>query len=948
MSLWGRKTDFIVLDEFFGPKPSLESLAHEGRSKRDGAPVGSGRYPLGSGENPYQHGDWGILSTIADVKKKNPGITQTGIARALGMSTTEFRKQVALANEARKHYIVPEAISLMDGGMSLNATAKKLDVPESTLRGMLKSYEENKATSISNISEQLKQRISSTSYVDISAGSEAWLGITKNRLANAVRQLEKEGYEVHETYIKQMTADKSTTVKVLCPPGTDPNEVHKNKDRIVMVTDVYFDDNGLTARGIRKPTSVDGSRVAIRYGDQGGSALDGTIYIRPGVEDLSLGKSRYAQVRIAVDDKYFLKGVAMYSDDIPKGYDIVFNTNKLTGTPREEVFKKLKADPDNPFGSSIKESYLTPSGLLAGGQSEYIGSDGKKHLSPINKLREEGEWETWSKNLPSQFLSKQDLDLAKKQLSLDYAMRKEEYEAIKNVTNPTVRRQLLLDFADHCDSAAVDLKAAALPRQCSQVLLPIPGLKDNEVYAPNFRNGETVVLIRYPHGGRFEIPELKVNNNAPEAVKVFGKDEKRRPKDAVGVNPRVAAQLSGADFDGDTVTVIPNPKISSKERRIKTKKPLEDLADFDPKTAYPEYPGMKKVADDKGWDKQREMGKVSNLITDMTLKGADDHEIARAVKHSMVVIDAEKHNLDWRGSEMNNRIRELKAKYQGGPNKGASTLISAAGGEVHIKGVMKEGEKRIDQKTGKEKTVYIDPDTGKKLVRYEQKTWTDKEGKTHDRMTVRERMSVEDDPYKLSSGLPMENLYASYASNMKSMGNAARKDSLSIKDALLSPEAKGKYSKEVASLDVKTAAAIKNKPLERQAQIIAGTSYAAKVHADPGMTREEKKKLRAQCLAGARASTGAQGKRDRVYITDKEWEAIEQNAIPASKVKTILMNSDTDRVKELATPRTKQTMSAARLARARAMANSGYTQQEIADALGVSRSTVSKALSGKN
>lgn len=884
---------------------------------------------------------------MADIKKKNPGITQTGIARAMGLSTTEFRKQVALANESRKQYFVPKAIEMIEGGKSLNATAKELGVPESTLRGMLKSYEENKATSISNISEQLRSRISENSYVDISAGSEAWLGITKNRLANAVKQLEAEGYEVHETYIKQMTADKSTTVKVLCPPNTDPNEVHKNKDRIVMVTDVYFDDNGLTARGIRKPESVDGSRVAIRYGDQGGSALDGTIYIRPGVEDLSLGKSRYAQVRIAVDDKYYLKGVAMYSDDIPKGYDIVFNTNKLTGTPREKVFKALKSDPDNPFGSSIKESYLTKAGLLAGGQSEYIGSDGKKHLSPINKLREEGEWETWSKNLPSQFLSKQDLDLAKKQLSLDYAMRKEEYDAIKNVTNPTVRRQLLLDFADHCDSASVDLKAAALPRQCSQVLLPIPGLKDNEVYAPNFRNGETVVLIRYPHGGRFEIPELKVNNNAPAAVKVFGKDEKRRPKDAVGINPKVAAQLSGADFDGDTVTVIPNPKISSKERRIKTMKPLEDLADFDPKAAYPAYPGMKKVSEDKGWDKQREMGKVSNLITDMTLKGADFHEIARADKHSMVVIDAEKHNLDWRGSEINNGIRELKAKYQGGPNKGASTLISAAGGEVHIKGVMKEGEKRIDPKTGKERTVYIDPDTGKKLVRYEQKTWTDKEGKTHERMTVRDRMSVTDDPYTLSSGTPMENLYASYASNMKSMANKARKDSLSIKDASMSPEAKAKYSKEVASLEVKTAAAIKNKPLERQAQIMAGTSYAAKVRSEPGMTREEKKKLRAQCLAGARASTGAQGKRDRVYITDREWEAIEQNAIPASKVKTILMNSDTDRVKELATPRTKQTMSNARIARARAMANSGYTQQEIADALGVSRSTVSKALSEK-
>ena len=40
---------------------------------------------------------------------------------------------------------------------------------------------------------------------------------------------------------------------------------------------------------------------------------------------------------------------------------------------------------------------------------------------------------------------------------------------------------------------------------------------------------------------------------------------------------------------------------------------------------------------------QTEMGKISNLITDMTLKGATQDELARAVRHSMVVIDAEKH-----------------------------------------------------------------------------------------------------------------------------------------------------------------------------------------------------------------------------------------------------------------------------------------------------------------
>jgi hypothetical protein len=76
------------------------------------------------------------------------------------------------------------------------------------------------------------------------------------------------------------------------------------------------------------------------------------------------------------------------------------------------------------------------------------------------------------------------------------------------------------------------------------------------------------------------------------------------------------------------------------------------------------------------------MGKVTNLIADMTVRGANSDELARAVKHSMVVIDAEKHNLDYKASERQNGILALKKKYQGvnekGQLKGASTLITRA------------------------------------------------------------------------------------------------------------------------------------------------------------------------------------------------------------------------------------------------------------------------------
>src|SRR5699024_9296204 len=141
-------------------------------------------------------------------------------------------------------------------------------------------------------------------------------------------------------------------------------------------------------------------------------------------------------------------------------------------------------------------------------------------------------------------------------------------------------------------------------RQKYQVILPITSMKDNEVYAPNYKNGETVALVRYPHGGTFEIPILTVNNKQAEARRVLG----NTPKDAIGINSKVAERLSGADFDGDTVMVIP---CNSGKSKVKITSTPQLIKDFDPKL---EYGGKKEGTFKQMRDTQKEMGVISNLI----------------------------------------------------------------------------------------------------------------------------------------------------------------------------------------------------------------------------------------------------------------------------------------------------------------------------------------------
>lgn len=895
-------------------------LMHYGRGHLDGGH--SGRYPWGSGDDPNQRYS-SFLDRDNDLKRQ--GFSEKERAEAFGVTMRELRAMRSQATNNVKSAQREQVLRYREQGMSAKAISEKMGLSESRVRNWLKqdTTQTVSAEKLEKTKDILRKEIAEKNYIDVGEGVDSIVGVNRSKLDTAVKALEEEGYIRKTIRIPQVSDyNKKTTLTVLAKPGTTIQELYDHRSEIGIVGEKVSND-GKNVYGLKPVKSISSKRVMIRYAEDGGKNMDGVIELRRGAEGLDLGNSRYAQVRIGVDGTHYLKGMAIYSDDLPKGVDIRFNTNKHRGTPMIDsdkgVLKPMKVtangkiDQDNPFGSMIKP----------GGQRGYL-----------NIVREEGEWDTWSRTLASQMLSKQSLQLAKQQLNISKQLANEEFHEINSLTNPTVRKHYLLDFADSCDSAAVRLKAAPLPRQTSQVILPLTSIKENQIYAPSYRNGEHVVLIRYPHGGQFEIPELVVNNNVREARRIF---KGRAATDAVGIHPKVAERLSGADFDGDTVVVIPNNPRPNGSKPIQTKKALAGLKDFDPSSAYPGYKGMKVISEAA---KQNQMGIVSNLITDMTLKGATDQELERAVKHSMVIIDAKKHKLDWRRSYSDQGIAELQRKYQSKPNgkTGASTIISQAKSPVDVP------QRSVER-------YRIDPDTGEKIYRYTGRTKKNAKGEDILRTTRSTKMAEAKDARTLMSKNPvaMERVYADYANYMKAMGNAARKEAYHIQErdyhTAEAAQARRVYKNEIASLDAKIRLAKRNLPKERKAQAIANSIYQSKIRENPSILDDADSKKKVKQLALRRGREIVNKDEDtKIRPTAREWEAIQAGALGKNKQREILRFGDEDYIKKLAMPKQQTAMTPARIARAKAMANRGYTWDEIAKRLGVSASTVRKAV----
>jgi DNA-binding CsgD family transcriptional regulator len=924
-------------------------LAHYGILRK------SGRYPWGSGKNPHQRS-----KTFLDIleEHKKDGLSEAEIAalyddkeNGFPFTVADLRARKAIAIHKVKEEQIRQAQSLKDKGMGNSAIARQMGLNESTVRSLLEPGRLDKLDILQQTADMLKRQVDEKGMIDIGAHVERDLpifsdipniGISKDKLNTALSMLKEEGYGVVTFRGPQVGTGELTTYKALVKlkPGQTLKQAQReaflNRANLQVISE-KSDDGGRTYQHVlfQKPATIDAKRVGVRYKEDGGADADGVIYVRPGVKDVSLGKNHYAQVRIAVNGTHFLKGMAIYKDDLPSGVDLVFNTNKSNTGNKLDAMKPLKRDQDgnvdwkNPFGAFPKAE---------GGQ--ILGKNGKPE-SVMNILNEQGDWATWSRNLSRQVLSKQKPELAESQLALTYDRRRQEFNEIKNLTNPLIKRKLLESFADETDSAAVHLKAANLPRQATKVLLPVSSMKPTEVFAPGFRDGERVSLVRFPHAGTFEIPELTVNNRNREAKRLFSQGRKIQAPDAIGIHPKVAERLSGADFDGDAVVVIPNNR-----RQITNRDPLAGLRGFDPQAKYKvptpdQDPKHGRITiDDRR--KQNEMGRVTNLIADMTIKGAKDDEIARAVRHSMVVIDSEKHNLDFKASERDHGILELKRRYQGvndkGQLKGASTLITRATAREDVPkrkdapagpGVTRVSNATIDNQTGRK--VYVK--TGEKDARGKDRTFRSK------------KLAETDDAFELLSdhgGTKIERIYAEHSNKLKALANEARLETTRTAPTPRSKSAAKVYSTEVQSLNAKLNDALKNAPLERRAQTVANQIVAQRRRANPDMDASEKKKIRGKALEEARVRTGA--KKHRIDITDREWEAIQAGAISIDKLKNILTNTDVDKLKERATPRTKPVMTKTMTNRAKNMLAAGFTYAEISDALGIPESTLQSGI----
>ena len=135
-----------------------------------GTPRHSGRYPWGSGENPYQR----YANFKGNVERlRAKGMSNTEIARSMGMTTSVFRAKLSMAEDELRKEKVAEATKLREKGYSLPAIAKRMGLPnESSVRSLLEPKSSARAQQTENVINMLKKAVDENRYVDVGGGVE--------------------------------------------------------------------------------------------------------------------------------------------------------------------------------------------------------------------------------------------------------------------------------------------------------------------------------------------------------------------------------------------------------------------------------------------------------------------------------------------------------------------------------------------------------------------------------------------------------------------------------------------------------------------------------------------------------------------------------------------------------------------------------------------------------
>ena len=176
------------IDSYLGSAEMTEGefLAHYGMPRR------SGRYPWGSGKDPYQSSrDFlgrveqmrksGFTYTDPETGKKYTG--DNAIAKSLGYSSTDFRTVYAIAKDERRADDVATAKRLATKeGMNVSQIGRKMGINESSVRSLLNPHSESKMRQARETAAFLKKQVDEKGMIDIGAGVNEELRISKEKM----------------------------------------------------------------------------------------------------------------------------------------------------------------------------------------------------------------------------------------------------------------------------------------------------------------------------------------------------------------------------------------------------------------------------------------------------------------------------------------------------------------------------------------------------------------------------------------------------------------------------------------------------------------------------------------------------------------------------------------------------------------------------------------------